>query len=174
MRELRYSDYVASYDELRYGSSYVSGSNVLQLEPLEKEEKKRKKKTGLHIVKPKKNVKRGKALYTRAQAVHNSLTLAVTVVALVIVCLSCMNYLQLQTRVSTMVDEVAKLENQYVSLKTENDLTEVVIDSTIDYNHILDVAVNELGMVYAEEGQVVVYNSNKMECVKQLDNIPKQ
>lgn len=174
MRELRYSDYVASYDELRYGDAYVSGSNVLSLEPLEKEEKKRKKRTGLHLVKPRKVTHKKKALYTRAQAVQNSLTMVVTLVALTAVCLSCINYLQLQAKVSAMGDQVAKLESQYVNLKTENDLAEVVIDSTIDYNHILDVAVNELGMVYAEEGQVVVYNSTKMECVKQLENIPEQ
>lgn len=172
MRELRYSDYVASYDELRYG--YVSGSNVLQLEPLHKEEKKRKKKTGLHLVKPKKTVKKKKALYSKAEALQNSLTLIVAVFALTTVCLSGMNYLNLQAKVSAMVDELAVMENRYVNLKTENDLAEVVIDSTIDYDYILDVAVNELGMVYAEQGQVVAYNSTKMECVKQLNDIPKQ
>lgn len=172
MRELRYSDYYASYDELKYSTSYVQGSNVLQLEPVHKEEKKVKqeKKRQLHIVK---NRKPKKDLYTRAQVMQNRMALAITVVALLAVCYSCINYLHLQAEVSGKAEVISELEAQYVDLKTENDLTEVVIDSTIDYDNILNVAINELGMVYANKDQVIVYNSQEMECVKQLSDIPQ-
>lgn len=171
MRELRYSDYYASYDELRYGTSYVQGSNVLQLEPVRKEEKKTKtaKKPNLRIVKQRKPKKE---LYTRAQVMQNRMALTITVIALLAVCFSCINYLKLQAEVSGRAEVISELEEQYVSLKTENDLAEVRINSSIDYDHILDVAINELGMVYAEKDQIIVYNSQEMECVKQLSEIP--
>lgn len=166
MRELRYSDYYASYDELKYNTS---GNNALQLEPVKKSVK--KKKTKLKIVEPQKR-KPKKDLYTKAQVIQNRMMLLFTIVALSAVCFSCINYLQLQAKVSEKADNIAKLEAKYVELKTDNDLAEVVINSTIDYNYISDVAINELGMVYAGQDQVIVYDSKKMECVKQLDNIP--
>lgn len=169
MRELRYSDYYASYEELKYNSSYVHGNAALQLEPLQKE-KKKKKKTKLKIVKQKARPRRD--LYTKAQVMQNRMTLTITVIALLAVCLSCFNYLNLQAEVSGKAAVISELEEKYVDLKTDNDLAEVVIDSSIDYNYILDVAINELGMVYPKKDQVVVYNSQKMEVVKQLENIP--
>lgn len=172
MRELRYSDYYATYEQLKYSGSYgVQGNNVLQLEPVHKEVKKKKKKPHLHIVeqkKPKRN------LYNRAQVMQNRVTLAVTMIALVAVCMSCIRYLELQADVSGMADTIGKLEAQYVDLKTENDLTEVIVNSTIDYNNVIDVAMNELGMVYAGEDQVIEYDSTKMEVVKQLGDIPQK
>lgn len=171
MRELRYSDYYASYEELKYSTSYVQGNNVLQFDPVQKEEKKEKteRKPQIRIVKARKPKK---DLYTRAQIIRNRMTLTITMAALVAVCFSCIHYLNLQAEVSGRAEVISKLEAQYVDMKTENDLTEVVINSTIDYDYILDVAVNELGMVYANKDQVIVYDSQEMECVKQLSDIP--
>ncbi len=166
MREINYNDYRASYNELMR-TPYVQGSNVLQLEPVRKEKK--KKKSHLRVVKTK---KQKKDLYTRAQAVQNRIALTITIVALMAVSLSCINYLQLQAELASKAATINALEKQYVELKTENDLAEVVINSTIDYNMVVDVAMNELGMVYAGKDQVVVYDSQAMECVKQLGDIP--
>lgn len=166
MREINYNDYRASYEELMR-TPYVQGSNVLQLEPVRKEKK--KKKSHLRVVKQR-NPK--KDLYTKAQVIQNRITLTITVIALIAVSYSCINYLQLQAKVAEKAAIISELEEQYVEMKTENDLAEVVIDSDIDYNKVLDVAINELGMVYAGKDQVVVYESQAMEGVKQLGDIP--
>lgn len=169
MRELRYSDYYASYEELRYGTT---GSMALQTVPEYEEEVRRKKKKSkkgqLRVVKEKKT----KAWTNKVANVRTRFWVGVAFVAIVAIALSCYNYLLLKAQVSEKTDLLAKLESQYVDLKTENDLTEVVIDSTIDYDKILDVAINELGMVTAKQGQVITYESQEMECVKQLGNIP--
>lgn len=171
MRELRYSDYYASYDELKYNTSYVQGNNVLQFDPVQEEEKKEKveRKQQIRIVKKRKPKK---DLYTKSQVVRNRMALTITMAALVAVCFSCINYLNLQAQVSGRAEAISELEARYVDLKTENDLAEVVINSSIDYDNILNVAINELGMVYANKDQVIVYDSQKMECVKQLSDIP--
>ncbi len=166
MREINYNDYRASYDELMR-TPYVQGSNVLQLEPVRKPKK--KKKSHLRVVKTQKPKK---DLYTKAQVIQNRMALAITIIALVAVSWSCIHYLQLQADVASRAATINALEKQYVELKTENDLAEVVINSTIDYNMVVDVAMNELGMVYAGKDQVVIYDSQAMECVKQLSNIP--
>lgn len=171
MRELRYSDYYASYDELKYNTSYVQGNNVLQFDPVQEEEKKEKveRKQQIRIVKKRKPKK---DLYTKSQVVRNRMALTITMAALVAVCFSCINYLNLQAQVSGRAEAISELEARYVDLKTENDLAEVVINSSIDYDNILNVAINELGMVYANKDQVIVYDSQEMECVKQLSDIP--
>ena len=169
MRELRYSDYYASYDELKYNSSYVHGNAVLQLEPLEKERKRKKtKKSKLHVVKKKPT----KDLYTKSQIVRNRMALTITLVALMAVSMSLIRFLELQATVSLRAAQVNELEEKYVTMKADNDLEQVRINSSIDYDKIFEVAVNDLGMVYANKDQVIVYNSEKMEVVKQLSSIP--
>lgn len=169
MRELRYSDYYASYDELKYNSSYVHGNAALQLEPLEKERKRKKtKKSKLHVVKKKPT----KDLYTKSQIVRNRMALTITLVALMAVSMSLIRFLELQATVSLRAAQVNELEEKYVTMKADNDLEQVRINSSIDYDKIFEVAVNDLGMVYANKDQVIVYNSEKMEVVKQLSSIP--
>lgn len=85
----------------------------------------------------------------------------------------CIHYLALQSEVSQKADMMAQLEQQYAKLKADNDYLEVYIDSNIDYEHILDVAINELGMVYANSSQVVSYESEDIEYVKQYNEIPQ-
>jgi cell division protein FtsB len=169
MRELRYSDYYASYDELKNDTSYVYGNTALSLEPARKPQKKKAQKPKLHVVK-----KRKQDLYTRAQARRNTSVLFVTIAALLTFYFFCMSYLQIQAEVGERADTISELEEEYVALKTENDLLAADLNGSIDYEYVLDVALNELGMVYADQDQVIVYNSQKMECVKQLSNIPEK
>lgn len=172
MRELRYSDYYhTSNNRLKYQSSYVQGNNVLQMEPEYEERVKKPKKPKLHIVKPK---KRKKDVYTRAQVARNKMALTITMIALILVSFSLIHYLDLQAQVAGRADEIGKLEEQYVALKSQNDLREAELNGNIDYDKILSIAVNELGMVYANKDQIIVYNSVKPEVVKQLENIPKK
>lgn len=171
MRELRYNDYYASHNELRYNTPYIHGNNVLQLEPEYKEKVKKPKKPKLRIVKPK---KRRKDIYTRAQVARNKMALTITVAALIMVSFSLIHYLDLQAQVAGRADTVSKLEEKYVELKSQNDLREAELNGNIDYDRILSIAVNELGMVYANKDQIIVYNSEKLEVVKQLEEIPKK
>ena len=42
----------------------------------------------------------------------------------------------------------------------------------MDLEHIKDVAMNELGMVYAKKGQIVYYESASEDYVKQYQDVP--
>ena len=66
---------------------------------------------------------------------------------------------------------MVELQDQLDSLKAENNSYESEINSSIDYNEVYDIAVNELGMVYPSRGQVINYDSKESEYVKQYKDI---
>ena len=48
------------------------------------------------------------------------------------------------------------------------------INSNINLEEIKQVAIGEFGMVYAEEGQIVFYENEGSDYVRQIADIPKQ
>ncbi len=59
-------------------------------------------------------------------------------------------------------------------LKAENDATETRINTSIDLDYIYKVATEELGMVYANRDQVLLYDKTESEYVRQYEDIPTQ
>ena len=69
-------------------------------------------------------------------------------------------YINLQGNLSTSVDKIASLQSQYESLKKSNDAEYAAINNSIDNEEIRRVAIEELGMHYATDGQIVSYTEN--------------
>ena len=90
----------------------------------------------------------------------------------VIVVLMCIHYLQLKETVTTQTAANEKLASQLTNLKSENDALFESITNSTDWDHIRDVAVNELGMKYASEDQVVWYNTGSDGYVRQYEEVP--
>lgn len=88
---------------------------------------------------------------------------------LLIVC----NYLNLKSEIDQRMASVKTLEVQLENLRTENDALEQSIDTSVDLNHVYDVAVNELGMVHAGKDNVIQYTKTESEYVRQNEDIPK-
>ena len=57
-------------------------------------------------------------------------------------------------------------------MKLENDETYTKIMSSVDLEEIKRIAINELGMKYAKEGQVITYSGEGSDYVRQYDDIP--
>lgn len=108
----------------------------------------------------------------RAHKVNFLYTVAVVGV-LAFIFTVCVQYLELQSNVKTSSSKVASLESKLTKMEADNDMTEVEINGSIDYDAILDTAVNELGMVYPERKQVIQYDSSESEYVKQYSDIPE-
>ena len=85
---------------------------------------------------------------------------------------SCVNYLQLQAETTSRVKHIASLETELEDLRKENNDNYTRIMTSVDLDHIRDVAINELGMVYPAKGQVIRYAAGESEYVKQYQNIP--
>ena len=67
-------------------------------------------------------------------------------------------YLQLQAETTSRVKHIASLETELEDLRKENNDNYTRIMTSVDLDHIRDVAINELGMVYAEPNQVILYD----------------
>ena len=69
---------------------------------------------------------------------------------------------------------IAALESQLTDLKQENDDEYNRVVTSVDLEKIRDIAINELGMVYAQEDQVVLYDSEGSDYVRQYADIPEE
>ena len=86
----------------------------------------------------------------------------------------CSGYLQLQADNTAIVKNIASLESQLSDLRTENDDEYNRVVTSVDLEKIRDIAINELGMVYAQEDQVVLYDSEGSDYVRQYADIPEE
>lgn len=85
----------------------------------------------------------------------------------------CLNYLSIQNEVNRTMRSIASLENTYDTLKKENEALDLSISAYQDYAYIYDVAVNELGMRPAGKDQIVTFDLEESEYVKQYEAIPE-
>ena len=94
------------------------------------------------------------------------ITLAVSVTMFI-----CANYISLFNQKSDNGREINKLQKELTELKEVNDLKQLEIDTSINYDYIYKVATEELGMVHAGSGQIVEYKSGESEYVIQYEDI---
>lgn len=94
--------------------------------------------------------------------------------ALVATGLILINYIGLQSDITNSVQHISALESQLNELKLKNDEDYSRITSSVDLEEIKRIAIQELGMQYAEEGQIVTFTSESSDYVKQMGDIPQQ
>lgn len=94
--------------------------------------------------------------------------------ALVATGLILINYIGLQSDITNSVQHISALESQLNELKLKNDEDYSRITSSVDLEEIKRIAIQELGMQYAEEGQIVTFTSESSDYVKQMADIPQQ
>lgn len=83
------------------------------------------------------------------------------------------SYIQVQSEMTTNMRTIASLESELNSLKMENDEKLNRIETSIDLNEIKRIAINELGMTYAREGQIVLIPNEGNDYVRQTGDIHK-
>ena len=151
---------------------YVNGSTVRQLEaqPVRRERIDRSK----ILEEQKKKRRRNAARRNRERALHMSrgyvafLTLCVGVVAFAAVSL-----VQIQSQVTQRMEHIAALESQITDLKADNDARYKEIVTSVDLDYIKDVAMNQLGMQYATEEQIIYYSVENNNFMDQYSDIPE-
>ena len=97
------------------------------------------------------------------------LTMAVTVFGVF-----CGSYIKLQSDVTARMKAIAKLESQITDLKADNDEAYKRINTTIDLDGIRNTAINDLGMFYATEDQIVYYSVDRNDYMNQYTEIPQK
>lgn len=142
---------------------YIDGSAVRKLQTTQTERKYERSRTRAQSVRR-----------TKIKAVPmNKGYIAVVAAAFVIVCSVLMSYVKIQSDITNHINHISELESRLNELRLANDETYTKIMSSIDLEEIKRIAVNELGMKYAKEGQVVQYTGEGNDYVRQYGEVPE-
>ncbi|MFR5732973.1 MAG: septum formation initiator family protein [Clostridium sp.] len=80
----------------------------------------------------------------------------------------CIGYLHVQSSMTAKIHNIETLEQQLEQLRSENDALQTRINTDMDLDHIYKVATEELGMVYANRNQVLVYDKTGKRVCKTI------
>jgi len=144
---------------------YIQGSIVQKTIPMDRPQRTPRPKPRRRIARA---VRRNqeKALYMDLPYVI-MLTLAAACVLYI-----CVGYLQTQSDMTGRIYQIEKLEKELEYLKSENDALATRINTSVDLDHVYKIATEELGMVYANRNQVLLYDNTESEYVRQYEDIP--
>lgn len=81
-------------------------------------------------------------------------------------------YLRAQAEGTTLKRKIASLESTYSEAKLENDENYARTVASADLESIKEEAINRLGMVYPQAGQIVTYDEQQEDYVKQYTDVP--
>ena len=79
--------------------------------------------------------------------------------ALCICALVLIDYLQMQSDITAKVKNISGMESELNSLQLANEENYNRVLSSVDLEEIRKIAIGELGMTYAGEGQIITYES---------------
>lgn len=151
---------------------YVNGNTVRQMnaEPVRRE---RVDRTRIEEERRKKS-RRDAARRNRERAMDMSPARMMFLFACVgLSVFAAVSLIQIQSQMTQRMKNIAYLESQITDLKADNDAKYKEIVTSVDLEYIKDVAVNELGMKYASEDQLVYFSVEKENFMDQYSDIPE-
>ncbi len=146
-----------------YGNSvYVQGNTARRLQAVPHREDAPVKKVSARTRKNRERV--------RHMSIGSVLSMACAMVAAGIMLTW---YLTLQSDITNSMNQIARLESRLNELKMANDENYSRIANSVDLEEIKRVAIQELGMIYAKEGQIITFNGEDSDYVRQTGDIPQ-
>ena len=82
-------------------------------------------------------------------------------------------YLSLQSEITNSVKNISRLEKTLNEIRLDNDENYSRITSNVNLEEIRKTAIQELGMRYAEEGQIITFNGEGSDYLRQTGKIPE-
>ncbi|MBR4027581.1 MAG: hypothetical protein IKJ01_08540, partial [Lachnospiraceae bacterium] len=138
---------------------YVDGNTIRELYPKQAEPEKK-------VVPDKESPERSQRKKIRKNAVKrnrqkelymNRNYVGFLSVCVGLVAISSVSLIRIQSQLTQRKERIAALESQITNLKATNDAKYKDIITNVDLEYIKDTAVNELGMSYAAENQLIYY-----------------
>lgn len=137
--------------------TYIDGNTVRKLDVQKQMEEAPRKKLSYSTRK------------NRDKANHMSLGYVVFLMgALCCAGLVLINYIQLQSDITARVEEISVLESRLNNLKISNDEELNRITNSVDLEEIKKIAIGELGMTYAQEGQIETYTNEGYDYMRRV------
>lgn len=81
-------------------------------------------------------------------------------------------YIRVQSDITARMKTISTLESQISDLKADNDEAYKRINTSVNLDSIRDTAMNELGMSYAKESQIIYYSVGDDDYMNQYSEIP--
>lgn len=94
--------------------------------------------------------------------------------AAVLMLIVCVNYVQLRSELTSRSKHITALQKELVTLNEENTTEYNSIVDAVNLEEVREKALNELGMVYASDSQVIEYDNPTGDYIKQYDEIPEE
>ncbi len=111
----------------------------------------------------------------RARTNARNMTAGFVAFLAVMICITmaaCIQYLNLKEIITTQTNQNERLASELSTLKSENDALLENVNNSIDWNYIKETAINDLGMKYATEDQIVWYNTDGNRYIRQYEEVP--
>ena len=153
---------------------YVEGSVVRKQAALPQREydpRRQTRRAPRPAAKPQADV-RLKARADKALAFNLRYTVFV-VFSAVIMLGACIMMLNMEMQISDRQDNIVALENKIEEITNENDAKRVELENMYSLDQIRNIAMNDMGMVYAKKGQIIYYDSANEDYVKQHMDVPE-
>ncbi|MDE5717513.1 MAG: cell division protein FtsL [Lachnospiraceae bacterium] len=146
----------------RRNAYYVQGNTARNIQPVRRTDDRPKKKVNNTVRRNRERAKHmsaGYVLFLGAALVATGMILVY--------------YIGLQSDITNSVKHISMLERQLNDLKVANEEDYSRITSSVDLEEIRRIAIQELGMQYAQEGQIISFASENSDYVKQMAEIPQ-
>ena len=91
------------------------------------------------------------------------------VAALFLCAMILINYIQLQAELTAKISKISRLEKELITIKRSNDEEIKRLESSTDLEEIKRRAITELEMVYANENQVIIYQSPNQDYMRKTE-----
>ena len=99
-----------------------------------------------------------------------ALFMALLVVAMT---LALIGYIKLMSDISATNKRIASLESQLTELRSSNNEVYNELTGNVDLEEIRRIALDEFGMKYADQDQIVVYSDSQKDSVRQIIDIDR-
>lgn len=109
----------------------------------------------------------------REKAAHMSLGYVLFLVsAMAVAAAVLIGYIRLQAENTMAMEKIASMESELNDLRLKNNEEYSRVVSDVDLEEVKRIAIEELGMQYAEEGQVIKVEGAKDDYVRQYTDMP--
>ncbi|MDD6038032.1 MAG: hypothetical protein PUD20_04445 [bacterium] len=92
--------------------------------------------------------------------------------AVIVTCITAVGYIKLQSDITIHLDNIAALETTVNNLRADNDATYKRLATSVRVEEVRDRAINDLGMTFPREDQIVYYRINNTDYMTQYGEIP--
>ena len=149
-----------TYNQTNQNITYLYGSAAPKLAPTPQ-------RTPQREVERRQAPQRKQSVQAKPYPVNMPL-LILSIVAFVALGAMMIQYIRLNSDITVISTANTKLESQISDLRAENDEYYSRIMSNIDLEKVREVAIMDLGMVYASESQIITYDSQTDDYVEQI------